>query len=678
MRQAFSELSRVAPPPLEFPALLTVIVGASAAIKDAFSILRQPNPKAIAFRDLLRALCERCIDEYEARAGSIDATGTLEGRLRTNPAWALLNELGARESEKLHPASVATGIELMLSLHNRKPMAAAFCSQARLALETAELAELPLEAVMETPTGEPLPRWVKHTKSRFAGFLAEFDSVPPTPVLPRSFDDRCRTELVSRAAFANYRRRAGVLDDTCFSRRQISIATTYAAAGAFRTVAERRAALWIIGCSGLYAGSTQHIPLAGSTTDDWVVQYDPPTGILRRDLSCLAPDAARARSDVAAPSSFVSATPAPEDVREELLRCAALQKDPRDLGDLIPALRQIQPRDLAYPELSDLPPSLARRSRTLAPYCLQIGMDTLLSALMTGDFGVTARSKVHYCLVNAEEMWRAAETLYLSLGWSKPVPMPTGMLPFGAVVVPREEVLRRIDADLCCDVEKLRPAHRLAHEAQLLAFHNTFVRTLARRLATWLSLREATELSLRATIDERFDLCIDLTEKASAGRIGAMPAVLCDELRSALRNYRRHCTAMLSRLETFAWSGPAVEWLSAVIARDDVPLLCTIASRDRISPVGTDELCRYLPGVDQLARDWGRKFAENYLRLQGAQSRDIDRHQRHEVLGQEQDTSIADGTEVEWVRRLKPSLGAMSNALFHNSLNGLHAGGYAQ
>ncbi|WP_298826271.1 hypothetical protein [uncultured Piscinibacter sp.] len=678
VRHQMSGLCRLAPPPFDFPLLLQVTVGESAAANAALALLQQPNSAAATARDQFKSLSERCIQEYEARPGCVDAEDALEGRLRTYPAWALLSAIGAPDSAVSHPAVQAAGIELLLSFHHGKPMAAAFCSGARVAIQAKDLDGTSLQALMEQQVGEALPHWLRHARSRFAEFLSIYDDVPPAPIPPRSFEDSSRTQLVSRAAFANYRRRAGILDDTCFSRRQIAEASAYAASGVFRTSAERRAAMWLVGCSGLYATSTQFIPLASTSRDDWVLDYDLQTGILRRDFSCLAPEAARPRPGSDSPASFVSCTPAPVEVRDELLRRAAMADSPGDIGDLIPALRSIQPRDLVYPDLADLAPSFARWSRTLAPLALQVGIDALLAAVTTGDFGITARSKIHYCLLSPEELWRSAERLYEALGWGKPVPMPTSLMAFGAAVVPSEAALRRIDDELCSLVEKLRPPHRLSGEAQLLEFHNRFVRTLAWRLAAWLSLREAAEFSLRASIDERFDLCIDVVEKASAGRVGGMPAVACDELRSALRNYRHHCEAMRERLRTFGWSGAAVDWLAAVVSREDVPLLCTIRSRDRVLPVGTDELRKHLPGVGELAKDWGRKFAENRLRLAGVQTRDIDRHQRHDVLGQEQDTSIADGIEVDWARRLQPALSAMSRVLFRGRLNGLRAGEYAQ
>ncbi len=675
-RVPFARLTRAAPPPLDHAELLGVIMGANAVARAAHLVLKSPNANANARLDELHVLAMACTAEYQRRAGCVDSIDGMEGRRKANPAWALLAAIGSSvENAPEHPAITAAGVELLLSLHQQKPMAAAFCDSARVALKVEHLDGVSIKALMDINEGEKVPSWVKRTRVTFAEFLATFDDAPPPPTPPRSFEERARTELSCRAAFASHRRRAGVLDDTCFSPRQIAQAVSYTGSGIFRSTAERRAAMWITGISGLFATSTQFIPFSGATVDDWVICYDLQTGVLRRDLCCLAPDAARARQGVGAPASFVAHTPAPRDVAIELVRLARKVPGSREMGDIIPALRKLTPLDLVYPDHATLAPSFARWSRTLAPAGLQAGIGALETGITTGDVGVTARSKLHYVRVHGEEQWKSAAALYRAVGWRRPVPMPDALLAFGAAVVPSTHTLALMDKALCYWVEEMRPPKRIAIEARLLEFHNRYVRTLASRICVWLSLRSAAEISLRASIDEDDDLCIELLEKASAGRVGTLPAVMCDDLRAALENYRLHCAAFLERLRTFGWSGAAVEWLKSVQHHDDVPLLCTVHGERRITPLSTDSLLKTLPGASDLAADWGRKYMENALRLAGAQSRDIDRQQRHEVLGQEQDCATADGNEVAWVRRLKPQLDAVSRQLFKARLLGLRKGG---
>jgi len=335
-----------------------------------------------------------------------------------------------------------------------------------------------------------------------------------------------------------------------------------------------------------------------------------------------------------------------------------------------PGLDLIQPQGSLYPSLSDMAPSWARWSRTWGPLARQIGLDNFVAAAICGNLGLTARSKQYYILLGSDEVWNACRRLYERLNFGVPVAMPVGTVSFGVTVVPSASTLRRLDTEFVAGLESLRPPNR-GDEGQVLVFHNRFVRVLTSRLAVWVDLREATEISISAAVDERRDLCVDLFEKASAGRRGGMPAVICDDMRAALQNYRLHCAALYDRLLTFGWHGAVMDWLQGVIQRRDVPLLATIPSRKRAVPVGTAEVIKRLPGASVLVPDWGRKFNENGLRLLGVQTRDIDRQQRHEVQGQETNTSISDDSERAWVDRIKPALNTLSRDIFKARLNGL-------
>jgi hypothetical protein len=122
-RAPLARLTKSAPPPLEHPGLLAVIVGANTAARSAFRCQKAPNAAVAALLDELHCLGMACTAEYAARPGCIDAADSMNGRLRANSAWALLCALGAGQPTADHPAAVAAGIELLLSLHKGKPMA---------------------------------------------------------------------------------------------------------------------------------------------------------------------------------------------------------------------------------------------------------------------------------------------------------------------------------------------------------------------------------------------------------------------------------------------------------------------------------------------------------------------------------------------------------------------------
>jgi hypothetical protein len=140
--------------------------------------------------------------------------------------------------------------------------------------------------------------------------------------------------------------------------------------------------MWLVGFSGLFAGTVKEIPLAAHAPAQWVAYYDPMSGLLYRDYSGLAPKAARPRPGKFVPASYCAPTPAPEDVRDFTRDRALSLGDPKSVGDLIPVLQQIQSHTTIYPWAGDLIPSWARWARTIGPFALQVGLDSLLAGFL--------------------------------------------------------------------------------------------------------------------------------------------------------------------------------------------------------------------------------------------------------------------------------------------------------
>jgi hypothetical protein len=669
VRAILNRLMQAAPAPLDCGGLLSFCSGATLLLDIAQGLLKQPTADYRALLDECKALAAACIDRFEA-AGQADPDGASDYKA-SHPAWAAIVEAGSRDDTATNPAAAALAVELCVSLVERKRVATKFAGQARIAMGHEELQGVTLHEAIEADWEGSTPPWLSQAKKALVAFRARFESAPPEPPAPKTFEERAAAELRNRAAFASYRRRAGVTDKTCLSRTQIAESISYGRPAPFSTLDERRVAMWFTGMSGLFAGTVHEIPLTQHAPATWTMHYDPFAGHLHRDYRALALASASSRPGNFVPTSYCAVTPASEEVRDFTAARAAGLVDPRTVGDLIPPLKHIQSYTLLYPWSGDMGPSWARWARTLGPTALQVGIDSLLGGLITGDLGTTARSKLHYCEVTQEEIAAAAAKLYAALGWGKPVPMPTGIqLGFGSAVTTSVEALAVLDTECVRALDTMRPANRTSNPDGPRRFHNRYVRVLGSRLKVWLSLRAATILPVRATLDAEFDLVIDLLEKTSAGRAGGMPAVICESMRRDITAYLAHCKALRERLRGFGWHGEVIEWLDAVIDGHDVPLLCEITNCRRTQPIGTRHLLE-LGGAASLAPDWGRKAAENFLRRVGARWQDIDRHQRHEVLGQEQDVQVSEGTEADWARRLAPYLQQLSIRIHKAPLYGL-------
>ena len=364
VRDILIRLMHLAPEPLDCAGLLAFCVGAAALIESALSLLEQPAPPIVQLQSQCHELARACIARFEAH-GAADAYRPMTDYKSSHPAWAAIVAAGETDGIGAHPAAAALGAALCLCLEKHKPMAVAFARDARLALAHDEWDGVRLHDFTEFEWDGRPPAWLAHAKKVLIDFRGLFEQAPPEPPSPKTFEERAANELRNRAAYASYRRRAGILGSTCLSRTQVAESIAYGSPAPFSTLAERKAAMWFVGMTGLFAGTVPDIPLAPHMPAQWVMYYDPHSGLLYRDYICLAPDAAKSRPGEFIPASFCVPTPVPEDVREFTHGRALSLKEPASVGDLIPALRQIQSHTCLYPWSGDLQPSWARWARNV-------------------------------------------------------------------------------------------------------------------------------------------------------------------------------------------------------------------------------------------------------------------------------------------------------------------------
>jgi len=298
------------------------------------------------------------------------------------------------------------------------------------------------------------------------------------------------------------------------------------------------------------------------------------------------------------------------------------------------------------------------------------GVDGLLTSVVSGNFGNCGRSKVHYCAVAAHEIWETCKTIYPQLGFGAPVEMPPGLMHFGSSLVPTHEYVSACDCENLKSLEQVRRMGKCSTR-ELFDFHNQFVKSIAFRICCLLALREANPISITANIYTDVDDSVDVDDKSTPGRRGALPVPLCSEIKELINLYFAHCDAMKSRLATKRGLASVKKWLDAVSVRSDVHLLCTINPQSNsVQAISTHTVLKEYP---ELARDFGRKLLENHLRLEKLRTRDIDRVLRHENLGQESYSSVNDDSEVAWLERVTPTINKFAKAIFPDALFGLRS-----
>lgn len=662
-----------AQPPIDAACLLFVCRGAQRAFGAALELLREPNEHAISIDEQLKELVCACQQIYAERQRA-DAYETLKRRLHANPGWAALAKLGSLSSNVSSGFAAAIGVNLALALAGKKLLAVAYMHSLRKCLPGEPIT--PLELLDELPTLIDLSteNWPRQLTKFLPDFWACFDSHEHPPPPPKTVHEKITSEWKGRAAFPSYRRRAAVLDKTCLSARQIDFACQWSPLSGFRIKEEYQLAEWLIGFSGANVESVHRIPImlgSANIDDTWVIRYDVDSGLLLRDYSVLAADTATMEGRLAEPASYVFALPIPLHLAHYIRNnCLESEHQILDFGDLVTGLRNLTPEGTMFPSHDELKPSWARWNRTVGPFLRQMGIDSLVAGLLVGDIGMSARSKLYYARVHAHEIWAAATLAYARMGLGVPVQMSTNQIAFGSRVTPSSAAILDIDIANVTQLNSMKPGRRSTLPDEI-AFHNMYSAIFGFRLMVRLSLRAAASIGVSASVDERWDTTIDLIEKSRADRKGGMAALLTSTGRKEIALYKSHCRAMLRRLKNNGQFRQVTQWLEAVVNNAEVPLLMRIDSSGATIAMSTRQVLDVVCSGFRLAEDFGRKWNENALRAAGCRTADIDRTLRHEVAGQEAVTSVSDGSEAAWVRRIAALLDDLHLELFPSPLQGL-------
>lgn len=288
----------------------------------------------------------------------------------------------------------------------------------------------------------------------------------------------------------------------------------------------------------------------------------------------------------------------------------------------------------------------SRLRYTLGLYLRYQGHNKLYAGLLSGDFGISPRSKLHYAAVPASEFYRLEQQLHLAIGLDETIPLRDQDEPgIGCAVVPLTKNVQFHDALLAHDVRQKHPG-KSGHLETLHSFHNAYTRLIGWRLSLLLALRETTILELDAGIDAHDDKWVPLHDKSTRQDRGFQPVPMCDYVCMLLLLYREHCRATAARVLGLTGKSTSFSrWCETVGKGHKVRLLSLVSNDNEIHGLPSryftsrKELAKAgFPIKDmayELAPDVGRKVMENELRVAGARSSDVDAFLRHFMQGQE-------------------------------------------
>jgi hypothetical protein len=590
--------------PLDAACLSLVCTGARMVVNAAFALVPDRNNRADGMLSELIELDKACQKVYKDR-GVADTAEALQGRKTQYTGWTTLASIARGELPVTSARLASCGFELALKLTaiDRKVVADVHMTDLTTGHPEHDLESVALvKGIYFDNMGlaELIP-WFKRAKKNYFKFISTFSATPPPPP-PPTVHERAVAQWRAHAVYTNFKQRAAVLDKSTLSELQIQHCVHRATNAKFQERSGFMASLWFDGFAGLNFGSLADIPLSAEC-DGWVICIDMETGLLKRDLSCMAPTMAKpARTGYCIPTTLLFSTPLPQPVFDFL--AARLRDFPNaaTLGDLMPELLQIESSERLYQTPGDISPTRARWTRTPRRYMRRNGEDNLITSTMTGDFGNTGKSKLHYCAVSHEELWDACRRVYQLLNFGDPVAMPGGLLHFGSPLVSTHDHVMTLDQANLDKLEKVRVTGKCSPE-KLIEFHNAYVIALGFRLCCLLALRRANPLDISANLEEDFDRSIDIDDKGSPGRPGALPVPMASHVKQLIRLYRAHCKAMSQRLTGQRGYTHVFKWLDAVVQHQDVQLLCSVSSQTKKAvPVSTATV---LTDEDEIARDFG-------------------------------------------------------------------------
>lgn len=360
----------------------------------------------------------------------------------------------------------------------------------------------------------------------------------------------------------------------------------------------------------------------------------------------------------------------PQGVAAALRKRSDQYPSARTLKDLYPEAEAPDTFQCVVDRLDEIPATWARLRYSTSPHLLHLGFNGLNAAVLTLDFSLVCRSKLHYAVISKEEWHHAQARLYQCLGLDVPVDPEVQAYGIGSRVVPLKDTVRLHDANLVSLVNAARPSPRAAYEA-LLKFHNSYTKLTGWRLSIVLALRASARLSLPASLNTE-DLWIAMHDKSTTNDRGHQPIPLSDFARETIRLYQSHCHAMADRLDRLGLDERMqANWCRAVGEKKNLRLLCLLDQRGRTSPLSSKEFTRSLTPDYELPPDPGRKILENLLRERGLPSTPTDQMLRHTKVGQVHLSSFNPTPLSTSIARLSAAIQLIATELFETPAPGL-------
>lgn len=625
--QMASRLIAILQPPLAAPFAREI----TALLVDAveYTIGRLETPKSEVLKvgqDLkeLRSALEAACTEVQLHSSEL----SLRGKASSDPVWYQLAQAAAR-SLVHRPQQLYIGCAVLLGLHRNSPLPQVAAQHLRDLAEV-RMTEATLDALLAgvAPAEHLAESWVSRLGRMWREAVKLFsggDVPPPT------FKNRVTGQLLGAALNPPPAHSAGAQSHRQLSPRQLQTVFHHVQNHIAKDDIEGVLGVLVFR-TGLSVDVLMQLPLQTSTAVVSGAHLDPRRGTVQVDLQPLVFEPAQPLLGCH-PGGYQLSIHLPLDVARHLQARSDRYPFAGVLMDLYPGSQDVLTRQQLMPGDDEITATWARLRESTGPYLLRQGFNALHAALLTLDFSLICRSKMHYAVVTAREWLQAERQLHAILGWDDPVEPREDGSGLGSRVVPTDTTIRQHDDALVAVVKATWPGPHAAMPA-LLQFHNQFTALTGWRISMLLAMRATTRISISAALQDG-DRWVSLHDKHTPYDRGFQPVPLCPFVHETIALYKRHCEGMGSRLTRLGLGDlPAARWFKSVADHQNVRLLCTMGHDGSVHPLASQAFTRPMNPDYQLPDDPGRKLLENALRAEGLPSVLIDRMLRHTHAGQ--------------------------------------------
>ncbi|MDR3410151.1 MAG: hypothetical protein P4L87_04280 [Formivibrio sp.] len=454
---------------------------------------------------------------------TVESLTAINGTKTRHHEWHLLASIGTFKQVNLL-ATTYIGLKSLMAIRTGKPLSASVIVNTAALLKEHDLSSEHLNALLHGTSPEQLlgQSWPRDLCGTWREVMRHYsaDGTPPPPTTK----ERIAGQMLDATLHATASRRGGAPSHRTLSKSQLQQALDHIREGQEQQTL--LGALGVLVCLTTFSvGVVADLRLKSRSLDaSWLAQIDVETGLLSVDYSFIAHEAAVPIMG-AIPASYICTRPLPKILTNDLRARAEKYPHAKTLKELYPNEAVPAHDSLVFACKDQIQPTWARLRRSMGTYLRKEGFDNFLASVMSGDFTHVPRSKLYYACATASEIATAFDRFYKLVGWSEPGFLPSQTIAFGCQVVPTMESLTALDQHWQGKVKDSHPGKHCSPD-NLMKFHNNFMCWNAMRLSLLLALRESTEITLSAAVDEKHDRWIPIHDKHVPGDYGATPVPL--------------------------------------------------------------------------------------------------------------------------------------------------------